>query len=349
MTGTEAIIWGAVALVGVGGSALCSATEIGLYTVNRVRLKIAARDESRRGVRALERELARPERPLITLLISNTVFNNLGALGITGVLTGAGLGDASVIALNAIVLTPLLLVFAEILPKEISRAEADKLMPVLIGPLRAARIMMGAVGLLALVQGVSTLAERLLGFRPQISEASGREATAALLKEGRGSGIPSESQPTLLDRALALRSASVRGVMQAWSGARTVGVDWSGERAIRFVSRFPHTRFPVVDARGHVVGVVELRRICLERGRPIRELMTEPTWVGAGDSVRDALRSLVPAPGDRGGLAIVGAGQGSGGPGGARRPVGLVTRRDLCEPLTDLGPMGREETQPAAG
>ena len=91
---THELIWLLVAFTGLLLSALCSGLEIGLYTINRVRLAVRSGRGDRRAVR-LDRELRDPGRSLTTLLIGNNIANYLGSLGIMALLKSSGLSDTS--------------------------------------------------------------------------------------------------------------------------------------------------------------------------------------------------------------------------------------------------------------
>jgi len=101
-------MWIALAAIGLGGSAVFSGLEIGLYTLNRVKLAVAAERGDRRAVR-LQRELAQPERLLAALLIGNNMVNYLGTVAIAALLDRAGLGPVESVVVNTAVVVPLLL------------------------------------------------------------------------------------------------------------------------------------------------------------------------------------------------------------------------------------------------
>jgi putative hemolysin len=84
-------MWVVLAAIGLGGSAVFSGLEIGLYTLNRVKLAVAAERGDRRAVR-LQRELAQPERLLAGLLVGNNMVNYLGTVAIAALLDRAGFG-----------------------------------------------------------------------------------------------------------------------------------------------------------------------------------------------------------------------------------------------------------------
>ncbi len=215
MTPLEQIGWGALAAAGLAGSAVCSGFETGSYTVDRLRLDAAAAAGDRAAKR-LTHELSRPSHLLATILVSNNIANYAGSLGLAAVLAGAGLTDLGVIVVNALVLTPALLIFGEILPKEMFRGGTDRLTIALAPVAAAARLALTLTLVVPALELFGRLVSRLTGAGMSEEYRSGRERVGALLHEGVRAGVLSESQSGLIDRAMELSETTVGEVMRPW-------------------------------------------------------------------------------------------------------------------------------------
>ncbi len=316
MTGS-AWPWVAMLLVGVCGSAMCSGIETGAYCINRLRLNVRANAmPPERAARRLLREISDPERLIASILISNNSFNYLGSRGVAGLFARAGVADWANVLLNGVVLTPTLLIFGEVLPKDVFRAQADRLPYRLAWCYSALRWATTATLLLPAVQMYARLVTRVIG-QPGSVAVSGRAEVAALLKEGVRHGVLSETQTTLMDRALALRDARVGDVMTPWRLVVSVGAEWEPARVRAALREAHRSRIPVVDTRGRVVGAIA-RAEGLARPRAgIADLRRDIQRVDVGAGVDDALLALRDDPA---GAAIVED---------RSRPVGLVTNEDL--------------------
>lgn len=330
-------------LVGIGaaGVAFAAATEIACYSVNPVRLSIRSSGGDP-AARCLQGELARPDRMLAVVMLAANLFNYLLAVGIEPLLNPHAPGPPDThtlssewqgVLIDIAVLTPLLLIFGESLPKELARVHADRLAYWLARPLFLVRLLATGLGVLPLIMGVSRRASRLsarLGGPAGGSEhlGDGRQRIALLLKEGSESGVLSESQTTLVDRALTLRKVTVRDEMIRWSKVRTLDTNMTRDEALRAVGSAPHSQFPVVDrsdksgGRGVVVGIVRQIDLHVNPDRTPAQLMRPTTPLDPEMHVTDAVRVL----------ASIGARVGVVEQGG--RPIGMVTLRDLFEPLT---------------
>jgi len=315
------LLWGLLALAGLAGSATWSGLETGLYALNRVRLSVR-RAEGDRAAERLAREVDNPERLLTTLLIANNVSNYLGSLGLAAVLQAAGLGDVGIIVLQAVVLTPMLLVFGESLPKDVFRVVADRVMYPFARVIFGVRMLATVTGVLPLVLGFTKLAGRVLGGEGPAALPDARAMMVQMLKEGGSVGGLSEEQMSMVDRALLFGRTTVRDEMVAWPLVRWVRLDWGRERVLRYMDGSPHSRFPVLDKRGRVVGILPSIEAHVFTERPLEELVRPPVMLSPRMSAREALQRLQEA------RAHIGIVEQHG------RPIGLVTAKDMVEPLT---------------
>ncbi len=320
----EQMGWWIVAVMGVALSAMASGVEIGCYSLNRVRLSVrAGRTPPMASARMLTGELDRPDRLLAALLICNMIANDLGSVATRNLFESAGFTHASQILFSVLVLGPVLFVFGEALPKELFRSEADRLTYLFARPLVWLRWGLTLTGLLPLVSWFGRAVERLSGLRGDESVLSDpRQRIAELLREGGSAGVLSETQLTLVDRAMALRRTSVADEIVPWSRVKPVLSDWDRPRLLLALADVPHSRVPVVDRKGRVVGVLRQIDLHTRSNTPIASLLRPVTRLDPNMSVFDALKRMRD---DGSRLAVV---ERDG------KPVGLVTPKDLVESLT---------------
>lgn len=318
------IMWIAVTTVGLLGAWLCAGLETGVYTLDRIRLRVrAGRKPPDPSAALLLMEIGRTENLLATLLIGTSLFGYLGATGIAELLHAAGYSDGQVVALDALILTPVLLVFCEAFPKELFRLEADRLTYRLAFVLRALRLVLTVVPVVPLVRWFARAVARLLGAEGEEGLGlTGGQRVTAMLHESASAGVLSPTQATLIDRALVFHRARVAGEMVPWTAVRTVAPEWDRARLLKFLSRERFSRFPVVDGRGRVLGVLSGIDPFLRPGVPVGDLLRRPARLSPSMPVREAVILVRESP------AHLGIVERDG------RPVGLVSERDLVEPLT---------------
>lgn len=320
----ETLVWIGFATVGLLGSAMCSGIETGTYSINRVRLRLRSEDPQDRRAQRLQKELSQPDRVLATLLLCNNAFNYAFTVSLAVLLQRLlGLGDIAIIAVNALVVAPMLLVFGETLPKEYFRGEADRAVYRFAPLLRGARLLLTAVPLVPLmmlfIRRVSPL------FHADASDAlqTERGRVASLVKEGAKFGVLSAAQSSLVDRVLAWRSVRVSDEARPWSEVVTLSEGATREQIVRVLRDQPRTLYPVIDRQGLVAGVAGHLDLCLDPtptglARATRGAMFIEPGVRAADGL-----SRMADSGEQ--LAIVGP---------PTKPLGIVTQKDLVEPIT---------------
>ncbi|MHC4992092.1 MAG: CNNM domain-containing protein [Planctomycetota bacterium] len=320
MTAQDLVIFGVIILAGLGLSSLYSGLETGLYTINRVRLAVRAShgEPAAMRIRSIRGNVTRM---LAMILVGNNIANYMTSFGIAAMLDRAGYAPAQAIVINAVVLIPVLFVFGEILPKDLFRTHTDDWTYRLSWFLRASQTVLIWTGLVPLVQWFGILASRLAGG-DESAGLSMRQRVSLLIKEGVGAGVLSEVQTSLADRAMVLRDRRVRDEMVPWRDVVRARVDARGERFARLAQRDGFTRLPVVDGADRPMGIVSVLDVMLEPERTIESLMSPALEVDADLPVREALRRMQQ---ERATMAIVTSGADM---------VGLVTRKDLVEPLT---------------
>ncbi|TVQ54892.1 MAG: DUF21 domain-containing protein [Phycisphaerales bacterium] len=311
-----------LAAIGIGLSALFSGLETGLYTLNRVRLSIRA-DQGERLALMLRKVMIPPNRMLSTLLIGNNIANYAGSFGLALILDHYGMSPVQAIIVNACILVPLLFIFGETLPKDFFRTYTDRWSYFFAPFLRGSERLLTWTGLNPLTQWFGDFAGWLFGAGDGAARTA-RQRMSQLIKEGTAAGLISEAQTTLADRALAMRDMKVEAEMVPWPKATTLPIDADPDQREKLLRQTDHARVPVVDRRGRVLGIVRVMDLLLQPERDVPSLMRDVEWFPPGTNVRRAMRQMqkkrIP-------MAVVARDQHA-------VPIGLMTLKDLVEPLT---------------
>ncbi|MBL1217157.1 MAG: DUF21 domain-containing protein [Planctomycetes bacterium] len=332
------VLYVSLTVVGLLGSMAFSGLETATYAMSRLRLLVRMSRGDAAAAR-LHHEIINRRRLLSTLLIGNNIANFMLSFGITSILTQViGLGDWSSVVIQAAILTPLLFVVGETLPKEYGRSHANVLVYRTAGLLRGFRIFSTCIGLLPLVYWLGEGIVILTASRQARKVASARARMVSLFEEGVGYGILTEQQSSLIERALAMRDMTVMDELIPWAKVVTVPEQATPQELHRITSRYSYTRYPVVDSTGSVIGIMTLLdMLAAERETSRSETAGTPAPVPAPPlilEVRLPIQQALAAMREAGvTLAIVAntdAGTSSGTTG---KPIGIVTTKDLVEPL----------------
>ncbi|MEA5510287.1 hemolysin family protein [Crocosphaera sp. UHCC 0190] len=111
-----------VILIILTGSAICSCTETALFSVSSVKVKQLAQSKKPQAI-ALQSIRGKMNRPIATIVIINNIFNIVGSI-IIGSLATEVFGDA-LLGLFSGILTFLIIIFGEIIPKTVGERYAE--------------------------------------------------------------------------------------------------------------------------------------------------------------------------------------------------------------------------------
>ena len=313
--------WVILAVLGLIGSMIFSGMETGLYTLSRLRLQLRSwRKES--AALQIERWLREPAAVLAGLLIWQNICNFAVSAAATVILRHSDVPDQIQALLTVFLLTPFMLLFAEIIPKDMFMIHADHWTYRLVGFLKSALRLITIVPLLPLLLLLNILALRL--FRAGDVKAGTAPAVLSFAEESSATGLISDTQRDLISRALRMAHVVVGDVMVPWT--RVIGIPQTisrvGFRAL--VRRYNVSRLPVLGrSTEDILGVVYVVDVLGQKdGFNIRANLKQPITLFPEQSVRSAITLMQSAHQT---IAIVVNRQG--------RPMGLVTMKDLVEEL----------------
>jgi len=259
---------GAIVIL-IGLSAFFSGSETALTASSRGRLRAQADRGSKGAERALELT-EDAERMIGAVLLGNNLVNILAASLATALFTRA-FGESGV-ALATLVMTALVLVFAEVMPKTYAitnpEAAATRVAPVLRLVVATFSPVVAAVR--ALVRGML----RLVGVRadPDSHILSLRDEIAGAITLGHVEGSVERADRDRLLGALDLSERTVEEVMRHRSQIETIDADAPPREVIEQVVGSTHTRLPMWRGEPeNIVGVIHIRDLWRETDRILRE------------------------------------------------------------------------------
>ncbi len=326
-------------LLGVAAACLLatmffSAAEMAFIAANRLKLRHLAEEGHATAAAYLE-AFRRPERTLSTAMmgvtISHIIASSAATFGLRPLLGGAAP------LLVTLVLTPLVLVFGEIIPKAVAREWATPLI------LRLYRLLTwSAVALAPFVvvsNGVVAWLLRAFGaHKADTRQFVSREELKALLAMEPGEADVTTQEAEMIDKIFDLGETTVREVMVPLVEVVMLPDTATPAEAVALIHQRGFSRIPVYRQREtNVVGVVAAMDL-LSRGAEaatLDELMRQPYYVPETKRIDDLLREMQRA---RTHMAIVVDEYGGS--------TGIVTLEDILEEI--VGEIQDEHDRPAA-
>jgi Mg2+/Co2+ transporter CorB len=254
----SALLGALVVLLAISG--FFSLAETAMMASNRYRLRALAQ-KGNRGARLVLDLLAKTDKLLGVILLFNNLVNAAAATLVSLITIDLFGEEKWAIGAGTLIVTFLILVFAEITPKVIGASHADQLAPyvsfVLSPLLRAFKFVVAFINLF--VTGLL----RLLRLKP-LTEADGQRLSAeelrALVLES-GHFIPQKHRSILVN-LFDLEDVTVEDVMTPRGSIEVIDIDGPIEEIRSQLATSYHTRLPVYEGDwNNVKGILHLRRL----------------------------------------------------------------------------------------
>ena len=271
------LIAGAIVIL-LAMSAFFSASETALTAASRAKLRALA-DKGQRGARTALAATRDSERLIGAILLGNNVVNILAASLATAAFTGA-FGPHGV-ALATLVMTVLVLIFSEVLPKTYAIQSPETLACRVARPIRLIVTLLAP--LIAVVRLIVRGILRLMGqnIGANANMLSVHEEIAGALAIGHSAGAVEKEDRDRLLGALDLGDRTVDEIMLHRSGIEMIDGDAPIRAILDVVLASSHTRLPVFRGeRENVVGVIHAKDLLRALNRAVVERATPDAMQG---------------------------------------------------------------------
>ncbi|MEM9969004.1 MAG: HlyC/CorC family transporter [Pseudomonadota bacterium] len=248
-----------------GGIILCllvlsgffSGSETALTAASRGKLRAQADKGSRGASRALK-ITEDNERLIGSVLLGNNLVNILATSLATALFTSL-LGEGGV-AMATLVMTLLVLIFAEVLPKTYAISNAEKAASLVSRPISLVVLVFAPVvsAVRYFVRGVLSI----FGVRidPDSNILAVREEIAGALQLGHSEGVVEKEDRDRILGALDLGERAVEEIMLHRSGIEMIDADADPSEILEQCLHSSHTRLPVFrDDQENIIGVIHAK------------------------------------------------------------------------------------------
>lgn len=265
-------------------SAFFSSAETCLTTVNKMRMKSMA-DEKVKNAKLVLKLIEDPAKLLSAILIGNNIVN-LSASSLTTsfaiqLAAKSGFSDLTSIitGLATGVLTVLILIFGEIVPKTLATMNAEKLSLVYAKPIYAVTTVLTPIAFIMnkISNGLLILLRIDTKRRPAITENELRTIVDVSHKEG----VIESEERQMITNVVDFGDSLAKDVMVPKMDVSFVNVKLSYNELVECYSVDKFTRMPVYsESRDNIVGIINLKDLFFYQGCKkdfsIAEIMREP-------------------------------------------------------------------------
>ncbi len=253
-----------------------SGSETAVVSCSKVRLRHKAERGVRRA-RILEKLLENPETFFSVVLVGT----NIAVIVCTAAATALSVnlfGENGVVAAT-IVMTPLLLIAGEVVPKSAFLYHADRV------SLLAAPVLRFFLYLLYPIVAPAVLLTRFLllvtGSREKgFNLLNSREELIFLYRRGKEEGTVERRERLIINRVFAFGSVRAKEIMIPFERVVSIPVTATIEQVVEEANKHTYSRYPVLSGDGReVVGVVSMFDLLgLDGGEKLADVMHEPLF-----------------------------------------------------------------------
>lgn len=272
-------------------SAFFSGSETAMMAINRYRLRHLVKN-NHKGAKRTQKLLDRPDRLIGVVLLGNN-FVNIAATAVA-TLAAVRLWGGAGAAIAPLIMTPLVLVFGEVLPKTLAANHPERLAfwsSLILKPLL--RVLYPIVWLVSLI--VNALLRPFVPHqRPDQGIGLSRDELRTVVSDS--APLVGDSYHSMLHAILDLEDMVVEDVMVPRQEIEYVDLEDDWDTILGQLVTCPHTRLPVCEGSlDQVRGLLSLRRIMpllpdvnFHREQMLEHLQ-EPYYVPEGASLTQQL------------------------------------------------------------
>ena len=238
-------------------AAFFSASEIGMMSLNRYRLRYLVKKINKQAIR-VNQLLSHPDRLLSVVLIGNTLANIIASMAAT--LVGQHLyGELGVVVATAL-LTIVILVFSEMTPKTLAALYPQQVAFACSLPLKIVQLIF--LPLVHLVSGTANGILRLCGVsldKAQREALTGEELRSVVHEAG---GLLPIEHKSMLISLIDLEQARVEDIMVPKTEIIGIDLDQPWTKILEQLETTQHTRLPLFRTSiDNLIGMIHLRNV----------------------------------------------------------------------------------------
>lgn len=266
--------WVGVLLVLIAASAFFSCVETAFFSLSRVQLGTLRR-ESGWAARRLIGLLTNPRETLISILLGNEVANCAIAVANSEFVASWVMNPWQATLIAVTCTTPLVLVFGEVIPKNLAIGFASRISPGLAIPMSL--FVWLTTPLRRVLTGIADVGIRLFGGDPgQVRSMIFEEEFRQLVDMSEESGMLTESEREWIHGVFTFSDMQVMDIMTPADRVFRIPLSWGLEKIVEEMRQAQYSRVPVYhDHPDDIVGLLYVRDLISLQSRQQRGLSSE--------------------------------------------------------------------------
>ena len=261
-------------------SGFFSSSETALTSVNQIRLRQRAADGDNKSLTVLKL-LEKPQDVLSSILIGNNIVNIASSAVATVFFTQLFGASGPVVA--TVVMTILVLVFGEVLPKTAAQQQPEMISRKVAKSI--SRLTTLFTPLVFLLSAFTNLMTKLLFSNVDDSPTITEEEFKTLVEVGEEEGVLQREERAYIDNVLDFSSATASDMMKPRTSVVALDVEATEEEIFELLKDNRYSRIPVYeDSIDHIIGILYMKDVVrlLAQGEAIqlKEILRDAYFIG---------------------------------------------------------------------
>jgi Mg2+/Co2+ transporter CorB len=240
--------------------AFFSGSETGVYRFSRFSLRLGV-EQKKRFYSTLNSLMADSHALVFSILLGNNLVNYIATSIVTYILLSSSLASQSA-AITTAIMTPVLFIFSEVIPKNIYYHRSDVLMPRSAPLLWFFHKLFTFTGIVALLKLLSKLIGLAFGLRTDASRAiaaGSRDHITQIIRETREEGFLSPVQNAIMHRLVNIPRIKLNSVKVSLYQTQTLNINSNRQDLMKALKANSFTRYPVYElSRDNIIGYINI-------------------------------------------------------------------------------------------
>ncbi len=243
-------------------TAFASCSEMALASVSRIRIKAKVESGDKKAEEILEL-ITDSERTITSIVVLNNIVNIL--IPTVSTLLFVGLFPVYGVLISTVLMTIIIVIFGEIIPKVYGRENAEKYLYSTIGLIKLIIKLIYPVAIIFIT--VSGLLNRLLAKKDDDEEdlVEVEEEILTMIEESAGEGKIDENEEELIRNAIEFNDKRVEEILQPKRNMVAVNANDTNEEIIELMIKERYSRIPVYEEdTDNIIGILSEREFLTE-------------------------------------------------------------------------------------
>lgn len=274
-------------------SAFFSSAETALTTLNRMRLRMLI-DEGNKKALVLDKILHDSNKMLSTVLIGNNIVN-IVASSIATIVT-QNLFSNRYISIGVGILTFIIIIFGEILPKTIASMHSEAMSLAYAKPIHILMVVLTPV--IFVLNVLSAFLLKIFRVKVNLDSASITEdELRTIMDVSQEEGIIESEELNMINNVFDFGDTCAKDIMVPKVDVTMLPLDITYDELMNFIKEDKYTRMPVYkETTDNVIGILNIKDLLInkinEDNFNIKELIREPYFTYAPKELNDLLLEM---------------------------------------------------------